>query len=91
MWARRGLVMGWSHSSSCCRYREHTWYPGYTWSYAYCPQCGKLIGWQFFKEDSPMEGFCLAEDGICPDVFTALIIDAVLYKPGLHVPVESVA
>ena len=26
---------------------EHTWFPGYAWSIAYCAGCGAHIGWRF--------------------------------------------
>jgi hypothetical protein len=32
------------------------WYAGYTWSYAYCPMCGKLLGWHFSKSSDPAVG-----------------------------------
>jgi hypothetical protein len=26
---------------------EHTWFPGYCWSYCLCAQCGQQLGWHF--------------------------------------------
>eukprot|EP00042_Codosiga_hollandica_P055307 m.771176 g.771176 ORF g.771176 m.771176 type:complete len:159 (-) comp59089_c0_seq2:63-539(-) len=58
---------------------EETWFPGYSWSYAYCPECGQLLGWHFRKLSDPDEGFCMVAGTDCPDEFTALKTDAVLF------------
>jgi len=26
---------------------EHTWFPGHTWSYCQCAECGRHLGWYF--------------------------------------------
>ena len=26
---------------------EHTWFPGYAWSYCLCDQCGQHLGWYY--------------------------------------------
>ena len=26
---------------------EHTWFPGYAWSYCQCNQCGQHLGWYY--------------------------------------------
>jgi hypothetical protein len=26
---------------------EHTWFPGHTWSYCHCAECGRHLGWYF--------------------------------------------
>ena len=67
------------------KHEEDTWYPGYTWQYAYCGQCGKFIGWQFTRKDDDKSGVCLSDDGYCPTEFSALIIDAVLFEGGMSV------
>lgn len=28
-------------------FEEHSWFPGYAWRLAVCPQCGAHMGWTF--------------------------------------------
>lgn len=28
-------------------FEEHSWFPGYAWRLAVCPQCGAHVGWSF--------------------------------------------
>ena len=40
---------------------EHTWFPPYKWTAAYCSKCGALLGWGFSKPETEeeMEFFAL--------------------------------
>lgn len=31
---------------------EHTWFPGYAWTYAICLKCGTHLGWWFTGKDT---------------------------------------
>jgi cereblon len=33
-------------------YVEHSWFPGYTWSFALCMHCGGHVGWRFLPRGS---------------------------------------
>ncbi|XP_020619379.1 protein cereblon-like isoform X3 [Orbicella faveolata] len=36
-------------------FEEHSWFPGYAWRIAVCPQCGAHMGWSF--EDDHIVGY----------------------------------
>ena len=36
-----------------------SWFPGYTWRFALCGQCGILLGWAFRSQDSQFLGLIL--------------------------------
>lgn len=31
---------------------EFTWFPGFAWSYALCPECGSHLGWNYTGRES---------------------------------------
>ena len=38
---------------------EHSWFPGYSWCFAACSQCGTHLGWQFESQDHNFYGLIL--------------------------------
>jgi hypothetical protein len=44
---------------------EHSWFPGYVWSYVLCRGCGEHLGWHFQGADSPFHGLIL--DRLVPE------------------------
>ena len=40
---------------------EHTWFPGYAWSYCHCHECGQHLGWYY---SGPQEFVGLIKDRI---------------------------
>ncbi len=31
---------------------EHTWFPGHSWNYGICSQCGIHLGWKYFGQNN---------------------------------------
>ena len=44
------------------RETEHSWFPGYAWTIAYCRRCGQHLGWRFDA----------VEGGLSPRMFWGL-------------------
>ena len=42
-------IITFSKTLACCETGtptlEHTWFPGYAWSYCHCDRCGEHLGW----------------------------------------------
>lgn len=46
---------------------EHTWFPGYAWQVAHCPECQVHLGWRFVGPDHA-EFFGLICDRLCEEM-----------------------
>jgi hypothetical protein len=38
---------------------EHSWFPGYAWSFSICRRCGSHLGWHFAGAEPPFHGLIL--------------------------------
>lgn len=48
--------------------KEHTWFPGYGWSVAFCTSCSLHLGWFYQSEDNTFFG--LIRDNLVEDFTT---------------------
>lgn len=43
---------------------EHTWFPGYAWTFAHCRGCTRHIGWCFVGDKAPHEFYGLIKSAL---------------------------